>query len=275
MPAAVFDGDIDNKFNVGTLHSMGRKAICYVNVGSIEMDDSRPDFSQFTPEVIGEEYKGWDEKYIDIRSSVVRDIMLARFKKAAQAGCDGIEPDNMDSFAAPTGFNLTVEDGIEYTRWIISQVHGLGMAVGLKNTAVFLEGEYKTEIVNNMDFAVVEACVALGSCKKYDPMVQAGKPVFAAEYTDSGENGGCESISASKTADACSELNGRNFEGFLADCGLTGAVKYCQNYSNGARNGATGYSSSGMKTAVNTLGLTVGVVMTPWLLGITAALIGI
>jgi hypothetical protein len=82
---------------------MGKKAVCYVNVGSIENGDFRPDHAQFTSDIVGKSYPGWDEKFIDIKSQKVRDIMLERFKRNKAAGCDAIEPDNTDVYTANTG----------------------------------------------------------------------------------------------------------------------------------------------------------------------------
>ena len=51
---------------VATLHSAGRRAICYVNVGARE--DFRPDAAAFPAAVVGKELDGWPgERWLDIR----------------------------------------------------------------------------------------------------------------------------------------------------------------------------------------------------------------
>ena len=44
---------------------------------------------------------------MDIRSTVVRNIMTARMDLAVSKGCDGIEPDNVDGYESNTGFPIT------------------------------------------------------------------------------------------------------------------------------------------------------------------------
>ncbi|KAJ3118559.1 hypothetical protein HDU96_000511 [Phlyctochytrium bullatum] len=234
LNVSIMDGDIDNGFLPSKAHAAGKKAACYVNVGSLETEPgARPDQSSFPSSVLGAEYPGWDERYLDIRSAEVRNAMRARFQKAKDAGCDAIEPDNMESYAGgnATGFPLTPQDGIDYNRWLIDQVHALGMAISLKNGAELLAA-HGDEIISKIDFAVVEACFAQGVCDKYAGIARAGKPVFAVEYNDAGKDDGCNPISQSNTSTACVTHNGLGFDGFVTDCDLTGkATYYCQTYN--------------------------------------------
>jgi hypothetical protein len=55
--------------------------------------------------------------------------------------------------------------------------HARGLAAALKNDA-----DQVTDLVADFDFAIVEECVRYQECDRYLPFVNAGKPVFAAEY---------------------------------------------------------------------------------------------
>ena len=44
------------------------------------------------------------ERWLDTRSTNVRDIMMARLDLAKSKKCDGVEPDNVDGYANKNGF---------------------------------------------------------------------------------------------------------------------------------------------------------------------------
>lgn len=95
----IFDIDLFTNSNetIKYLHDLGKKVICYFSGGSYE--PYRPDSSQFQPQDLGKALEGWgDEKWIDIRSDGVRDIMAARIKLAKEKGCDAVDPDNVDGY---------------------------------------------------------------------------------------------------------------------------------------------------------------------------------
>ncbi|KAI8852437.1 glycoside hydrolase superfamily [Chytridium lagenaria] len=231
--AAIYGNDLDNDFNIQKTHSTGRKAICYINVGSLETDpDFRPDFPQFPSSILGTKYPGWDERFLDIRSPITRTLILARLQRAATAGCDAIEPDNTDTYGGETGFPLTQTDALNYVKWLSESAHNLGLGIALKNGVDLLTAY--PEVMNMTDFAIVEGCNAIGNCEAYKGFVGVGKPVFAVEYTDDGE-GGCEAVGARGVAAACKKLNGLNYEGFVTNCDVSRDVKFCQVYKGGVR----------------------------------------
>ena len=89
-----------------SLHAAGRIVVCYFSAGSYEPD--RPDSTQLAQTGLGKVLDGWpDEKWLDIRSTAVRDIMKARLDLAASKGCDGVEPDNVDGYDNDNGLGLT------------------------------------------------------------------------------------------------------------------------------------------------------------------------
>jgi len=80
-----------------TLHSLGKKIICYFSAGSYEK--FRPDSSLFQASDMGKVLDGWPgEKWLQLSSPNVRSIMAARIKLASDKGCDAIDPDNVDGY---------------------------------------------------------------------------------------------------------------------------------------------------------------------------------
>jgi hypothetical protein len=76
------------------LHMLGKKVICYFSAGSAE--DWRPDYGNFTATDLGNPLGDWPgERYINISSPTVWDIMKARIDLAKEKGCDAIDPDNL------------------------------------------------------------------------------------------------------------------------------------------------------------------------------------
>jgi hypothetical protein len=93
--AEIFDIDL---FNTPTeiikqLHQRGKKVICYFSAGSSE--SWRPDDHLFKAKDKGEQMREWKgERWLDIRSPDVFEVVRGRIKLAAEKGCDGIDPDN-------------------------------------------------------------------------------------------------------------------------------------------------------------------------------------
>ncbi len=169
----LFDAD---KGLIQTLHEKGRKVICYFSAGSGE--EWRPDYHSFKEEDLGNELDGWPgERWLDIRSSNVRDIILKRLDLAVEKGCDGVEPDNVDGCFNDTGFYLTASDQIDFNRFVAMSAHERGLSVGLKNDL-----DQVLELQAYFDFALVEQCFQYDECQKVEPFVKNGKPVLDAEY---------------------------------------------------------------------------------------------
>jgi len=160
-------------------HDKGTQVICYISVGSYE--NWRPDADQFPNEVLGNKYEGWSgERWLDIRRiDLLAPIMLARLDECAAKGFDGIEPDNMEVHTNDTGFPLTYEDQLRYTLWLAAESHRRGLAIGQKNAP-----DQTKDLVEVYDFAITEDAFYYGWAEEMLPYIQAGKPVFAAEYTD-------------------------------------------------------------------------------------------
>jgi hypothetical protein len=174
----MYDVDLfDNSASVvASLHSQGRKVICYMSAGTYE--NWRPDASQFPADVQGKG-NGWaGEKWLDIRRiDVLAPIMAARLDLCKQKGFDGIEPDNIDGYSNSTGFPLTAQDQLTYNRWLADAAHARGLSIGLKNDL-----DQTSELVSSFDWALNEQCFEYNECNLLAPFTQAGKAVFVVEY---------------------------------------------------------------------------------------------
>ncbi len=70
-----------------------------------------------------------------------------------------------------SGFNI----------WLAQEAHARGLSIGLKN-----DSEQVSDLLPYYDWALTEDCFDQDWCEEMLPFVEAGKPVFAAEYTDTG-----------------------------------------------------------------------------------------
>lgn len=179
VDAAVYDIDLFEvtKADIDTLHSKGRKVICYFSAGSFE--PGRPDSGKFAQIVLGRTLEGWeDERWLDIRRlDVLGPLMKARLDTAKSKGCDAVDPDNVDAYTNVSGFPLKARDQLVYNRFIAAEAHERGLSVGLKNDTEQIE-----ELAGDFDFAVNESCLRYEECSAYTPFVQAKKAVFHIEY---------------------------------------------------------------------------------------------
>lgn len=130
----VYDIDLfDNSVElISSLQRSGKKVICYFSAGSYE--NWRNDASQFNDNDLGSALDNWPgERWLDIRSLNVRQIMQVRLDLAKQKGCDGVDPDNVDGYSNQTGLPLTADDQLEYNRFLATEAHKRGLGIGLKN----------------------------------------------------------------------------------------------------------------------------------------------
>jgi hypothetical protein len=96
----------------------------------------------------------------------------------AAKGFDGVEPDNIEAYDNESGFPLTYQDQLRYATWLADEAHARGLAIGLKNAP-----DMAADTLPYFDFSVVEDCFYYGWCADMLPFLQAGKSVFAIEYT--------------------------------------------------------------------------------------------
>lgn len=155
-----------------------RGIVCYFSAGSWE--DWRDDADEFPDTALGEDLDGWPgERWLDIRDDTVREGMAARLDRAAERGCDAVEPDNVDAYTHATGFSLTYAEQRDYNLWLADQAHDRGLAIALKNDLDQLE-----DLVDAFDFAVNESCHDYDECDRLAIFTDAGKAALVAEYVD-------------------------------------------------------------------------------------------
>ncbi|XP_064611811.1 uncharacterized protein LOC135475801 [Liolophura sinensis] len=164
--------------DIATLKAAGKIVICYFSAGSAE--DFRADYSQFPAATLGSILSGYpDEKWVDIRDSTIRQIMMARLDYAQSRGCDGVEPDNMDAYDNNNGLGLTPAHQLDYNKFISREAHKRGLSVGLKNDLAQVN-----ELVDYFDWALNEECLDYTECPDLQPFLDQNKAVFHVEYVN-------------------------------------------------------------------------------------------
>lgn len=164
--------------SIEPLRALGRQVICYFSAGTYE--PWRPDIALFDAFELGKPYLGFDnENWLNINDPEIVKLMVNRMDMAVAIGCDGVELDNVDAFVNDTGFDITQQDALVYTRILANEAHKRGLAVALKNNV-----ELVPDIVDYFDLLINEECFQYNECEGYLPIIDAGKPVFNAEYTE-------------------------------------------------------------------------------------------
>jgi hypothetical protein len=207
------DGEHTTAADVAAIHAAGAIAVCYVDVGSLEM--GRSDYAQFPSSVVGPGVAGWpDENWLLVTAanqSVILPLMRARFVTwCKNKGFDAIEPDNLDAWSNIS--NVSQADNLAYDQAIAGLAHALPLSIGLKNIATSLSGSQLTTFVTTFDWALNEQCYEYGECGAYTQagsFLPAGKAVFDVEYN---------------TSPTCAQANQAHMNAQLTDLGLVGAT---------------------------------------------------
>jgi hypothetical protein len=180
---------------IAALKARGIKVVCYFSAGSYE--EWRSDASQFPASSLGYELDGWPgERWLDTRNLTVRAIMKKRMDLAKAKGCDAVDPDNVDGYANNNGKGLTATTQLDYNKFLATEAHLRGLAVGLKNDV-----DQIPALLPYFDFTVNEECFQYNECNLVKPFITANKAVFNIEY------GG-----ATKASTVCPKANSLNFD---------------------------------------------------------------
>ena len=200
------DMETTDRATIERLQAKGIYVVCYTETGARE--SYRLDADRFPETVLGNTVDGYpDERFVDIRAiDVLMPIMIDRLDRAADKGCDGIEPDLDDTFRSDTGFPLTMVDQLAYNRLIADAAHARGMSIGLKN-GVTDDGEFLREMSAFTDWALNEECNMFDECVGYGVYIDAGKAVFQVEYIEN----------ATTVEDFCEADNAADFDGLLKE----------------------------------------------------------
>ena len=199
---------------IDALQAAGRRVICYFSAGTYEA--FRPDAGEFANAELGSTLEDFaDERWLDIRSTNVRRIVLARLDLAAAKGCDCVEPDNVDGYANASGFPLTAQDQLDFNRFLANAAHERGLCVGLKNDL-----DQIPALVAYFDFSVNEQCFEYDECDALQPFVDAGKPVFNAEYAARFVN------DAARRSSLCADARSRGLHTLVLPFDLDDSFRY-------------------------------------------------
>jgi len=192
---------------IETLHKKGIAVICYIDTA---YEPGRPDSSEFTAAVLGNGIDGWPgQKWVDIRSDVVRNIMTTRIALAASKSCDGVEMDDVDSYENNPGFPLTAADQIDFNTFLATTAHAHGLGIALKNDI-----DQVTDLAPAFDFAINEQCYQYDECTGLNSFIEQGKAVFGVEYN----------LATSKF---CSKANTAQFSWLKKDLDLDATRTQC------------------------------------------------
>jgi hypothetical protein len=180
------DGENSTAADVAAIHAAGAKAVCYVDVGTLEM--GRSDYAQFPASVVGPGVAGWPgENWLLVTAanqSVILPLMKTRIASWCQGkGFDGVEPDNLDAWTNISG--VSEADNVAYDRAIAGLAHGMSLSIGLKNMLTSASPANVASIVSTFDWALVEQCYQYSECDSYGPFISAGKAVWDVEYDKS------------------------------------------------------------------------------------------
>lgn len=199
---------------IDAIHADGGFLVCYFSAGTFE--DFRSDSGEFAAAELGSNLGDFpDERWLDVRSVNVRRIMEARLDLAVTRGCDAVEPDNVDGFANASGFDFTATDQLAYNKWIANAARSRGLGVGLKNDLDQVEA-----LLPYFDFAVNEQCHEFSECELLEPFLDAGKPVFSAEYASQYVN------DAAARAAMCAEATNRGLATLVLPIDLDDSFRF-------------------------------------------------
>lgn len=196
------------------IQAAGHHVICYFSGGSYE--NWRTDAGDFPSSVLGNNLDGWPgEKWLDIRSDSVRNIMLTRLDLAVAKGCDGVDVDNMDGYTNNPGFPLTAADQLDYNRFMANAAHTRNLAIALKNDL-----DQIGDLVDDFDLAVNEECFDYNECDLLNPFIQQGKPVLQVEYAQTYVN------NATTRAALCAKARQMSFSTLILPLDLDDSFRF-------------------------------------------------
>jgi hypothetical protein len=185
----VYDIDLDaavsNPNAIAKLHSQNKSVICYFSAGTWENGRVPNRYAGISKSSIGKGMGGWDERWLDIRKQDVRQAQVKILKAAKAAGCDAVEPDNVDHYGNSTGFNISKSDSISYLHWLAGAAHDVGLAIALKNSGDIVQSGRMHE---HFDFTINEQCYTYGECAPLRAFTNAGRAVYIVEYKTTHES---------------------------------------------------------------------------------------
>jgi len=229
----VFDIDgIENPASTVTaLHSLGDKAICYIEIGSAgnyyAASDERIPVSYYAQLKaagdLGAKMAGYPEYYLNVNSPSTVSIIESMIRQQCAAkGFNAVEPDIGDSYTDNNGFGITEVQNAACDNTLGTYAHSLGLAWGQKNGDQDPAFAKMQEPV--ADFLLTEECNYYHTCATVTaPYVAAHKLVLNAEYTDDWGTSRVQDLHKFCSAD----LSG-GIDGVLFTSALSGQHHPCQ-----------------------------------------------
>jgi uncharacterized protein (TIGR01370 family) len=211
----------NNATSISTMKNKGANIICYFSAGSYE--DWRPDASSFKPQDLGNDLDGWPgEKWLDIRSQNVRDIMISRLDLAVKKGCNGVDPDNVDGYNNDNGLDLREADSIDYVTFLSNEAHRRNLTVSLKNAGAIIP-----DVIDCVDFSVNEQCHEFHECDTYTAFIDHNKPVFHVEYPKGDDVNNNDPVSDTTKNSICKDSTATGFSTIIKNMNLDEWLEQC------------------------------------------------
>lgn len=199
----------------------GHKVICYFSAGSYE--NWRPDKSSFKDSDLGNDLVGWQgEKWINISSSSIRNIMTQRIKLAVNKSCDGVDPDNLDGYGNENGLKLTEQDSVDYITFLSHEAHSRNLSIGLKNC-----GSIVDSVIDHVEWVIQELCIHYDECEDYTKFITNNKPVFNVEYPKGDDTNNDKNVSTSVYDRICNFKSAKSFSTILKNMDLDSWIQSC------------------------------------------------
>jgi hypothetical protein len=227
------DGILNPASTVQTLHAMGKKAVCYIEVGTAGDYYSAADEGIATTYYaqlqaagsLGSKLAGYPEYFININAPTTIPIMEAMINQQCKAkGFDAVETDLDETFnnnEGNTGVTITQANEETYLTALANYMHSIGLGWIAKN----LDDTGEVSFVNNMQPSaqgmITEECNKMGTCSLLSSFLAAHKWIGNAEYT---------SPDKETLAQFCPYDNANNINGILFDASesLDGGRQPCR-----------------------------------------------
>jgi hypothetical protein len=180
LPVELFylDADFTEPAALETVRARGAHYVCYLSAGSFE--PWREDAGEFPARVLGLALPDYQrEQWLDIRDETVRELMARRVEALALKGCEGILPSSLAVHAADTGFDLTLDDALDYAGWLATRIHLAGMSAGLGAPL-----ELTSALAGDFDWGLAVDCLDPSGCAAFQPFTAQAKPVLHVEFGD-------------------------------------------------------------------------------------------
>ena len=175
---------------VNSLHSMGKRAIGYVDAGDAEQ--FRPDYQQYIDFdnacggcLIGKPFAGFHNEYmLNInndkgQADFIRKMVSARTDRVAANGFDAVEYDILANYENKSGFTITDATQAAFNVSLSTIAHNHFLSVPLKSD---VDQATESAIQAAFDFVIDEQCNQYSQCGNYSAWQAAGKSILNVEY---------------------------------------------------------------------------------------------